>query len=115
MMAFDRKTILNWINRQGDNQQQNVWIFTCGAVVFFIGMGLILFADNSLSPSLAQELIGLLGLLLSIVGGCTAAFGYISLSVLRFFRLATNEQPKQAKSPQSNSASEQEANPTDPS
>jgi len=109
-MPFNRQTILSWINRQADNQQQNIWIFTCGAVLFFIGMGLILFADHSLAPSLAQELIALFGLLLSIVGGSTAAFGYISLSVLRFFRLATNDQPKQAKSPATDIHSEQEVN-----
>lgn len=112
-MAFNRNAILTWINRQGDNQQQNVWIFTCGAVIFFIGMGLILFADNSLAPSIAQELIALLGLLLSILGGIAAAFGYISLSVLRFFRLATNDQPKQAKSPQSDTVPDQAAKPRD--
>lgn len=103
MKLPDKHALHRWINHRADKQQENVWLFTLGAVGFFIGMGIILWAENSLQASLGQEIITLIGLLITSIGGVTSAIGYLSLSVFRFYRLATNDSAKQAKSPSSTS------------
>ena len=83
-----------WLLNRADQQADNVWIFTLGAVAFFFGMGIIVYAENSLAPSLGQEIIVLLGFILAIIGGFAAIIGYLSLSLLRFLRFASRERIK---------------------
>lgn len=83
-----------WLLKRADQQADNVWIFTLGAVAFFFGMGIIVYAENSLAPSLGQEIIVLFGFILAIIGGFAAIIGYLSLSLLRFLRFASRERIK---------------------
>lgn len=83
-----------WLLNRADQQADNVWIFTLGAVAFFFGMGIIVYAENSLAPSLGQEIIVLFGFILAIIGGFAAIIGYLSLSLLRFLRFASRERIK---------------------
>lgn len=83
-----------WLLNRADQQADNVWIFTLGAVAFFFGMGIIVYAENSLAPSLGQEIIVLFGFTLAIIGGFAAIIGYLSLSLLRFLRFASRERIK---------------------
>lgn len=88
------KNLRQWLLHRADQQADNVWIFTVGAVVFFMGMGIILYAENALAPSIGQEIIGLLGFVLATLGGLAALVGYLSLSLLRFLRFASHERVK---------------------
>ncbi len=88
------KTLHQWLLKRADQQAQNVGIFTLGAVAFFFGMGIILYSENALSPSLGQEIIVLGGFLLAIIGAIAAIIGYLSLSLLRFLRFASRERIK---------------------
>ncbi|MGK0249936.1 MAG: uncharacterized membrane protein YcjF (UPF0283 family) [Oleispira sp.] len=88
------KVIHQWLLKRADKQADNIWIFTLGAVGFFFGMGIILYADNALASSLGQEIIVLFGFILAIIGGIAAIIGYLSLSLLRFLSFANRERVK---------------------
>ncbi|MBL4796890.1 MAG: hypothetical protein JKY50_05725 [Oleispira sp.] len=85
------KKLHNWLLHRADQQTENIWIFTLGAVGFFSGIGIILYSENALTPSVGQEIIVLLGFLLAIIGSIAAIIGYLSLSLLRFLRFASRE------------------------
>lgn len=88
------KNLYQWLLNRADKQADNVWIFTLGAVFFFFGMGIILYSENTIAPSLGQELIVLFGFILAILGGIAAIIGYLSLSLLRFLSFASRERIK---------------------
>ena len=76
----------NWILKRSLDDRGNMGLFVAGAVVFFAGGGLIYVANLRMEPSLAQELVALIGVLIGIGGAITAAMGYIALSVFRLIR-----------------------------
>lgn len=92
-MEFYKK-LYQWLLKRADKQADNIWIFTLGAVFFFFGMGVILYSENAIAPSLGQELIVLFGFILAILGGIAAIIGYLSLSLLRFLSFASRERIK---------------------
>ncbi|WP_296055955.1 hypothetical protein [uncultured Amphritea sp.] len=80
--------------RRADNVRQNLTILLIGTGIFMIGFIALVIAQFMLAESLQREIIALIGLILAICGAITAAFGYISLSILRIFRfLLTDPQP----------------------
>ena len=78
---------------RADQGRQNLMILLCGAGIFLIGFLLLGFTEYFLPSSLIQELIALLGLILTIIGVIVAAFGYICLSFLRIFRVINTDSP----------------------
>jgi hypothetical protein len=88
------KKLYNWLLHRADQQADNIWIFALGAVVFFFGVGVIIYSENALPPSLGQEIIVLIGFVAAIIGGFAAIIGYLSLSLLRFLRFASRERIK---------------------
>lgn len=88
------KKLQRWLLHHADQHTRNLAIFTVGTVAFFFGIGIILYAENSLAPSVGQEIIVLIGFLLATAGGLAAIVGYLSLSLLRFFRFINREQVK---------------------
>ena len=60
-------------------------LFVIGAAIFFVGAGIIIYANNIIEASLQQEIIALAGTATAAIGIIIAATGYIALSVLRFF------------------------------
>ncbi|SER03808.1 hypothetical protein SAMN03080615_03674 [Amphritea atlantica] len=80
--------------RRADNVKQNLTILLLGIGLFMIGFIALAIAQFLLMQSLPREILALVGLIVAICGAITAAFGYISLSVLRIFRfLLTDSQP----------------------
>lgn len=73
-----------WIIKRAEDDRTNVRLFSIGAVLFFVGLGLVVFADQRLLPSLGQELMVLLGLLIGGIGALTALTGYLVLMISRF-------------------------------
>lgn len=88
---INNKKLHNWLLHRADQQTENIWIFALGAVGFFFGIGIILYSENALTPSVGQEIIVLFGFLLAIIGSIAAIIGYLSLSLLRFLRFASRE------------------------
>ena len=78
-----RQRLLSWI----DNQQNILKLFAAGAVLFFIGVALIVYADRAMPPSLKQEIMALLGLGIGGLGFTTAMTGQVLLILSRFKNL----------------------------
>lgn len=91
---INSKKLHNWLLHRADQQADNIWIFALGAVAFFFGIGIILYSENALAPSVGQEIIVLFGFVLAIIGSIAAIIGYLSLSLLRFLRFASRERIK---------------------
>lgn len=70
--------------KRSEKYRENLIIFISGAGIFFLGMFLI-FIMNAQTPSLKQELGVVVGLVLVVIGGGVAAFGYFCLSFLRLY------------------------------
>lgn len=98
-----------WLLQRADQHSRNLAIFSVGAVVFFAGIGIILYGENRLTPSLGQEVIVLFGFVLATLGGLAAIVGYLSLSLLRFLRFINREKVNTPGSelPSNNSSSTQ--------
>lgn len=73
-----------WLLQRGSMHKQNLIIFMAGAGIFFFGM-LLIFLMNSQSASVQQEITVIVGLILVVIGGIIAAFGYLCLSFLRVY------------------------------
>ncbi|MCF7981596.1 MAG: hypothetical protein K9K86_06395 [Pseudomonadales bacterium] len=78
--------VMVWLHRRGENQKQNFLLLIIGAGTFFFGAGIIIWADNSIAPSVEQEIIALAGTLLSLTGVLTALLGYLGLSLFRLIK-----------------------------
>ncbi|MDO6562671.1 hypothetical protein Q4488_04675 [Amphritea sp. 1_MG-2023] len=71
---------------RADNIKQNLAILMSGLGLFILGFITLVMAQFLLADSMQREIIALIGLILLIGGAIIAAFGYISLSILRVFR-----------------------------
>jgi hypothetical protein len=83
--------IKRWLLRRADRPQQNLLLLLLGFGLFAPGIGLIVLAEFLLAASWQQELLALLGLILSVAGSILAAVGYISLSLLRLCRFLNDD------------------------
>lgn len=81
----------NWLYRRADNPKQNLAILGVGFVVFFVGLLILGTAEFALQSSIAQEILGLVGLIILSTGIILAAIGYLSLSVLRIIRFISDD------------------------
>ena len=77
--------------RRADKVKQNLIILLIGLGIFLLGFVTLIIAQFLLPEGLQRELLALIGLILAICGVITAAFGYISLSILRIFRFLLTE------------------------
>lgn len=73
-----------WIIQRAEDDRANMRLFSIGAVLFFFGLGLVVFANQRLLPSLGQELMVLFGLIIGGIGALTALAGYLALLLSRF-------------------------------
>ena len=86
-----RFNLKSWLIARADNHRNNMELLITGAGIFFLGVGLIVWANQSLATSVEQELIALGGLLCMAGGGLTALFGYLGLSLLRLFKFFNDD------------------------
>jgi hypothetical protein len=80
--------------QQADNYQQNLILLISGFGLCMLGILLITIAEFLFGQSLQQELIALLGMAFVAIGVLLALTGYISLSILRIFRILISDNPK---------------------
>ncbi|UTW11585.1 hypothetical protein [Marinobacterium rhizophilum] len=86
-----RTLIKQWLLRRANKPQQNLLLLLLGFGLFAPGIGLIVAAEFLLAASWQQELLALLGLILSGAGSILAAAGYLSLSLLRLYRFLNDD------------------------
>lgn len=67
-----------------NDQRKTFRLYALGALLFFIGLGLIQWADKLMEPSLQQESYALLGTFVGGLGFCTAMLAQIFLIIYRF-------------------------------
>jgi hypothetical protein len=63
--------------------------FRLGAMLFFFGLVLIYIATNNVAPSLAQEIITLVGLCIAGAGFVTAMLAQVRMVISRFVTFFT--------------------------
>jgi len=88
------------INQLIDNQQKTFKLFALGALLFFIGIGIIQWADKVLQPSLEQEAYVLLGTAVAGLGFCTSIAAQLALIIFRLRRprrSSTESRPSQRR------------------
>ena len=78
--------LTRWIEARQGRERHYLTRFSIGATLFFAGVGLMLFAEQRIPPSLMQEVLTLVGLLLAGAGASLAASAYIILTLLRLFK-----------------------------
>ncbi|MFD2229761.1 hypothetical protein [Alkalimarinus sediminis] len=64
-------------------QQRNFKLFAIGALLLLGGLSMIIAANFYLPPSLKQELITLISLIIACIGGVMAIIGYVKLLLSR--------------------------------
>lgn len=76
-----------WLRRRAYQDKANLRLFITGASLFFAGLGLVVLSNRWLLPSLHQEVLVLIGLVIAAVGGLLALLGYLALALLRVIRM----------------------------
>ncbi|EAR59779.1 hypothetical protein [Neptuniibacter caesariensis] len=79
-----------WLHKRTNNPKRDLKILGIGFVTFFVGLLILGTAEFLLKSSVSQEILALLGLIILGIGIILAAFGYISLSLLRILRLISD-------------------------
>ncbi len=67
-----------------DDQRKTLKLFALGALLFFIGLGIIQWGNKLFEPSLEQEVYVLLGTILGGMGFFTALTAQVLLIIFRF-------------------------------
>jgi hypothetical protein len=80
--------------KQADNFQQNLILLLSGLGLCLLGLLLVTMAEYMFGQSLQQELVALVGIALIAIGGLLAIAGYLSLSLLRIFRVLVTDEKK---------------------
>jgi uncharacterized membrane protein YcjF (UPF0283 family) len=79
--------MLNGVKAILESQREILRLYALGALLFFVGLGLIQWADKLIEPSLEQETYALLGTAVGGLGFLTAMFAQVLLIVSRFQNL----------------------------
>ncbi|WOD06826.1 hypothetical protein [Marinomonas sp. GJ51-6] len=69
----------------GENPKLALIKMIQGGLMFVFGVLILMVADRVLQPSISQEIIALLGLIIAGVGLIWTLIGYLSMSVLRIY------------------------------
>ena len=94
-------TLKQRLIRMSQNPRLNFKRVTIGTLIFFVGAGMLMWAEgaNHLEP-LRQELVALLSLITMGIGGALALLGYLGLSAFRIYRFLStdlDDQPPSSK------------------
>jgi hypothetical protein len=76
-------SFLQSLNNFIDDQRLVMKFYAGGAVLFFLGLAFVIYADRSIPPSLQQEIFALLGTLIGGTGFIIAMSAQIFLIVAR--------------------------------
>lgn len=70
-----------------DDQRKTLKLYAAGAILFFVGFALIIYAQKMLPPSLDQEVCALLGLVSGGLGFGIAMLAQVLLIIGRFRKM----------------------------
>lgn len=82
-----RQPLVDWLKKQTDDDRQSIAGFTSGGFIFSAGMMTIILADRLMLPSLRQEWVTLIGLILVFLGAARALWGYLRISLFKIMLL----------------------------
>ncbi len=85
------RQVLEKINQFINDQRKVLKLFALGALLFFIGIGFIQWADKLMAPSLRQELYVLLGLGIGGLGFSISLLAQLFLIIYRFKHMGDKE------------------------
>ena len=79
--------MLNAIKELLDDQRKTLKFYALGALLFFIGLGVIQWADKVLSPSIEQEAYALIGIIIGALGFTIAMLAQVLLIISRLQKM----------------------------
>ncbi len=85
------KPMLEKIKELLEDQRKILRLYALGALLFFIGLGFIQWADKLIEPSLQQEVYTLVGMLIGGLGFLTAILAQCLLIIHRFCKMGKKE------------------------
>lgn len=77
--------------RLGNNPRLALIKMIQGGLIFAFGILMIMVSNQVLSDSIPQELIALIGLIISGVGVLWTLVGYLSMSILRLYHIMSKK------------------------
>jgi hypothetical protein len=87
-----KQTKLTWIRHRLSglisHPRKSFTLFAIGAVLFFVGLGGLYFAERSLAAGLISELVALASFATLTMGAMLSLVGYIALFISRLFKPA---------------------------
>jgi hypothetical protein len=81
----------NIIKQLLDDQRKILKLYALGALLFFIGLGTIQWADKLMQPSLEQEGYALLGTFIGGLGFFTAMLAQVFLIIYRLRKMGKRD------------------------
>ena len=75
-----------------DDQRKTLKLYALGALLFFVGIGIIQWADKLIEPSLQQESYTLLGISISFIGFFTSMLAQVFIIICRFRNMGKKNQ-----------------------
>lgn len=84
--SIDTFLVLALVRKITRNEKLNLGLFVTGALLFFLGIGVIYIAELRIEDSLRQEVTALAGLVTSALGALSASLGYIALTLNRLLK-----------------------------
>ncbi|MDX1319589.1 MAG: hypothetical protein R3207_05380 [Oceanospirillum sp.] len=78
--------------KMSQDTRQNLRRVTIGTIIFFVGAGMLMFAEGAthLEP-LRRELVALLSLITMGIGAALGLLGYLGLSAFRIYRFLSTD------------------------
>lgn len=78
--------------KMSQNTRQNLRRVTVGTIIFFVGAGLLMWAEGATHlAALRRELVALLSLITMGIGASLSLLGYLGLSAFRIYRFLNTD------------------------
>ena len=74
-----------------EDQRKTLKLYALGALLFFVGLDFIQWADKLIEPSLQQETYALLGTVIGGLGFFTAMLAQVFLIIYRFRKMGERD------------------------
>lgn len=86
MTSNFRKRFADWVRARADAQVENLALFTSGGMIFAVGALVIIFSERQLVPSMQQEVVAGIGVMIAVVGLTRALWGYLGIGLFRILK-----------------------------
>ncbi|TGG90746.1 hypothetical protein E4656_17580 [Natronospirillum operosum] len=86
MTATPTRRLRDWLRRQASQAARHWSLFTSGSLLLMGGLFLIIMSERLLTPSLQQELVAALGVLIAAIGALRAIYGYLCIGLFKLLK-----------------------------